>query len=354
MNKGRLEFFSQLTLCLIGVLVGGFLFFRYLFLPLLPFLIAWCAALVLRPLAAFLSARLHIPRRVVSIVLTVLSVCVGLGGIIALTVYGIGSAWEFLSELAADEEVFDILSKITNPIGALFGESEAAAALEERMGEAVREAMSSLVGRLVGLLTDVISSVPRVLFFILITVISAIYFAADVDGINARVLSLLPQKVGRWVVNMKQRFFSAGLKYLRSYLIIMLITALEILIGLLILRVNKPLLLALLISLLDMLPVIGVGTVLVPWSVFHLLFGSLSRGIGLAVLFAVNVILRQLIEPKILGKSLGIHPIISLVLLYLGYSVLGLFGLLLVPLFAVVLNILLDKKNSAQVGKGLS
>ena len=138
----------------------------------------------------------------------------------------------------------------------------------------------------------------------------------------------------------------------RSYLIIMLITASEMLVGFLVIGVNNAPLLALCVSLLDMLPVIGVGTVLVPWSVFELLFGNFSRGIGLSVLFFVNLVVRQIIEPKILGKNLGIHPIISLVMLYLGYAVFGIFGLLLVPLFAVILNILIDKKNSSEVAKG--
>lgn len=351
MNRERLEYFSHLTVCLIGVFGVGFVFLRYLFVPILPFLIAWCVALLLRPLAGFISSRTHIPKKAVSVILTTLAVTVGLGGAVTLTVYGVGSAWELLSGLAVDEEaVFDFLSKLTNPIGALFGESEAAAALEKELGAAVRGALSTLLSGVVNIITGVVSAVPRVLFFILITVIAAIYFALDLDNVNARVLSILPEFLAEKLRSFKNKFFTAGIKYIRSYLIIMLITAAEMLVGLLILGVGKAPLLAVIISLLDMLPVIGVGTVLVPWSVFEILFGNTGRGIGLAVLFLVNLIVRQIIEPKIVGKNLGIHPILSLVLLYLGYTLLGILGLLLVPMFAVVLNILINKYDSSEVG----
>jgi predicted PurR-regulated permease PerM len=151
------------------------------------------------------------------------------------------------------------------------------------------------------------------------------------------------------MIKLKDRFFKVGVKYIRAYLIIMLITFVIMLTGFLIMRVENALLLASVIALLDVLPLIGVGTVLVPWSVFQLLFGNLYLGIGLALIFVVNEVVRQISEPKIVGKSLGIHPLVSLVLLYVGYSVLGIAGLLLVPLISVILNVITDKNDAAEV-----
>ena len=91
-------------------------------------------------------------------------------------------------------------------------------------------------------------------------------------------------------------------------------------------------------ALLDALPLIGVGTLLVPWSIYQFIFGDVRVGVGLLVLFGVHEILRQITEPKIIGKSLGIHPVLSLILLYVGYSIFGFFGLLLIPIAAVVVN----------------
>ena len=130
----------------------------------------------------------------------------------------------------------------------------------------------------------------------------------------------------------------------------MVITFAVIFTGLLILKVDNALLISLVVSVLDVLPLIGVGMILVPWGIFQIIFGSVPLGIGLFVLLGVSTVIRQFAEPKILGKNLGMHPIISLLLLYIGYSVLGIGGLLLVPIASVIINILIKKNNSTEVG----
>ena len=349
MSKERLEYLSRLVVTVLGAAAIVFLFVRFLLVPILPFLIAWAVALMLRPLAIFVSRKTHLPRSVVSVILAVLAVSIGIGGIVAIAVYAVGEAWQFFSGLSADEGLFDFLSKISDPITALFGEGEAALELETKLGDAIRSALSSLVGKLVGILTSVATSIPKVLFFILITVISAIYFSLDLDNINARIRRLLPNKAVEAIVKFKNGVFSVGAKYLRSYFILMLITFCIILTGLLILRVRNALLIGAIVAFLDLLPLIGVGTVLVPWSVYQLLFGSVGMGVGLILLLAVNVIVRQILEPRIVGKSLGIHPVISLVLLYVSYSTLGIGGIFLVPVVSVVLNAILNKNYSSEI-----
>ena len=136
-----------------------------------------------------------------------------------------------------------------------------------------------------------------------------------------------------------------GKRYVRSYLIIMGITFSVILVGLLILGVNNVILLSVIIAILDLLPIIGVGTVLVPWSIFELLLGNTGVGIGLIILLVLHELVRQFAEPRIIGKSIGVHPVISLLLLYVGYYALGFVGILFVPLLAVALNIFFDKRE---------
>ena len=119
-----------------------------------------------------------------------------------------------------------------------------------------------------------------------------------------------------------------------------------------IMRVEYALLAALVIAFLDMLPIIGVGAILVPWSIIQLALGNLSFGIGLLVLFLVHELIRQIIEPKIVGKHLGMHPIVTLMLIYIGYSLFGVLGLLLLPVFTVVIDVISNKDNSAEVDEG--
>lgn len=351
MNKEKIEYYAHLTLTLIGIALAAFVFFRYLFVPLLPFLIAWSTAFALRPLVRKISSKTGISRKAVGTTLAIITVTVGLAAIVSLAVLLLGEAWQLLSDLVTDERIYEILKKIANPIGSLFGEGEAAAELEGYLGETVKNAVNALAGGIVDVLTSIVRGIPSVLFFILITVIASIYFSLDLDNINARVRSFLPERVGNALSRLKDSFLSVGIKYIRSYLLLMLITFAVMLVGFLILRVENALLIAAVVSLLDILPLIGVGTVIVPWSVFAFLFGSAGQGIGLLVLLAVHEIIRQLAEPKIIGKSLGFHPIISLLLLYVGYATLGFAGLLLVPLVSVLINVLVNKNNTSEVGE---
>ena len=345
MNKERISFYANLTLTLFGVGIAVYLFFKYLFVALLPFLISWAAAFLLRPAVSFLSKKSRIPKKIISVALTILCVAVGLGLIVLFFVFAVREAWEFLSSIASDGRVLEVLTKITNPIGALFGESEGAGALSEHIGEAVSEGISGLVSRLVSLLSSIAASIPGVLFFILVTVISSVYFALDLDRINSAVKRILPEKAVRTLLGIKKCTFSVGVKYLRSYLIIMAITFAVMLSGLLILRVENAFLLSVIIAALDLLPIIGVGTVLVPWSVAELILGNTGMGVALILLLVFHELVRQFAEPKIIGKSIGVHPIVSLILLYAGYCVFGFLGILLVPVIAVALNIFFDRSE---------
>lgn len=116
----------------------------------------------------------------------------------------------------------------------------------------------------------------------------------------------------------------------------MLITLVEVWIGLLVLRVDYAFVLALLIAFADLLPILGTSSVLVPWAIFELLAGKFALGIGLLILTVILWILRNFTEPKIVGKQLGIHPVISLISMFAGVKLLGFTGLFIGPLIAIL------------------
>lgn len=349
MNKEKIEYYAHLTVTVLGIAVALYILFRYLFVSALPFLIAWATAFALRPLARRISDKTKISRKVVSTALAITTVSLGLGAVVAIVVLLLGEAWQLLSGFLGDERIYEIFDKILNPISSFFGEGEITSELESYLGDTIKGALSSVSAGIVDILTAIVKGIPSVLFFILITVIAAIYFSLDLDGINARVRSFLPKRIASSLVRVKNSFFSVGTKYIRSYLLLMLITFAVMCVGFLLIRVDNAILIAAAVSLLDLLPLIGVGTVLVPWSIVTLLLGGTGRGIGLIVLLVVHEIIRQLAEPKILGKNLGLHPIISLLLLYVGYVTLGFAGLLLTPLVSVAINLLIKKDDTPEV-----
>lgn len=340
MNKQKLEFY---VLLLVGIISGGVVAYfavKYLMPILAPFLLAWIIAMSVRSPAAKISERLHIKEPCVRLITAVLAVSV-IFTLLSIGVWqGASAVWRFLTDMGNGKlyEVLDTVSRV--PIADRLGIPDE---LYMRFEEAVSGMISTALSLIAEALSALVSFIPKSLFFILITVIALIYFALDLERINAYVKSKLPtgvsEKIGQW----KERFVSVFKKYVLSYLTLMLITFSLMLAGFWLIRVEHAFLLATVVALLDILPVIGVGTVLVPWSVFCFATGEGSLGIGLAVLFVINTVLRQIIEPKIVGKSLDMHPILTLILLYAGYLLLGIAGVLLVPIAALIIGMLINR-----------
>ena len=169
------------------------------------------------------------------------------------------------------------------------------------------------------------------------------------DKIAALITSVLPTRITDVIKKFRNSTLSVIKKYISSYLLILLMTYAIMLTGLWILRVEHVWVIALLIAVLDILPVLGVGTVLIPWSIFSFAEGNRALGIGLILLFVANAIIRQLAEPKIVGKSLNLHPIITLMMIYVGLSLFGIFGAIILPVIAVSIGVILKRDDSAEV-----
>lgn len=351
MNKEKLSTVCYLT---VTILAGVILFaigIKYVFAATLPFIIAWAMAFFVRPVAAFLSAHLHLPERPTRAALSLLALS-ALGSLLVFLVLRVGTEIvAFFSGIGENEKLLDIISGILDPPLGKLGDGEIFAELEEKLSSAIGDMISSLISGISGYITAFVSRIPGVFIFLVTLIIASVYFAYDLERINASVRRVLPPKIEKSVVSFKEKTLKTALVYFRSYLILMLMTFGIILAGLLILRVKYALMLAVVIALLDVLPVIGVGTVLIPWSVFCFISSDARLGIGLLVLFAVNALIRQFAEPKIVGRSLGMHPLLTLVLLYFGYSFLGIAGILLMPVFAVVLKSLLEKDKTADINE---
>jgi sporulation integral membrane protein YtvI len=221
--------------------------------------------------------------------------------------------------------------------------------IDSVIANVITSTVSSITSWIPGALLGIIGKLPSLMIFLLITVISCFYFSSDIDRINQKTVSLLPMKMQKKVPDIKKRLFKRISGYVRAYFILLLLTFGELLVGFSVLRVPYPLILAVVISILDILPLLGVGTVLIPWSIISFAIGDHKLGIGLLVLFAVNSIVRELLEPKIVGKSLNIHPLLMLALIYVGYALFGIQGLFMIPVIAVLLGFFIKKKDSAEI-----
>ena len=160
----------------------------------------------------------------------------------------------------------------------------------------------------------------------------------DFDRIKLFIRKNLPEKPLRVAVNVKNSFLEMIWQFIKSYAIIFCITVAEITVGMLIVDAKSPLLIGILIGIFDALPIVGSGMILLPWSIITLLTGNTVRGLSIFIIYVVVVVVRQIIEPKIVGKHVGLRPIVTLTCMYAGSKLFGgLVGLFGLPITAAII-----------------
>ncbi len=336
---------AAVTVCVAGALFLLYLLFDVVFTVLLPFLLAFLLAALTHPLARRLSARMRLPLGVVSVTLTFFSLFV-LGALCYLFFSTAVTEMGRLVALLGDEnsEIYARISQFFDTVRGLFsklpqGFSRLFSFATDIIGDPQTFFYAQLQGFVARLgealptfVAGVLRALPRVLFFLLVTVIACFYFSLEYTKITGFLSGVLPRGMGaRLPVIGKSLRATAG-KYVAAYGLLFLITFGELLVGLFFVGADYVLLPAIIIAFLDLLPILGVGVALIPWGVFALVLRDTRLGVGLLVLYLVITVVRQVVEPHIVGKSLGLHPIPMLVGLYAGLTLFGIAGALLGPL----------------------
>ena len=178
-------------------------------------------------------------------------------------------------------------------------------------------------------------SIPGLLIKIIITVVSSFYIALDHPSVLRFLKRLIPVGQRDFVVQAVGYARTAVLAYIKSYSIMFCLTFLELWIGLLILKVPYTAGLAFGIAVFDLMPILGVGGILLPWGFVALVMGKLPMGIGVIVLYLIIAAVRNAVEPRIVGKHIGLHPLATLVAMVVGLKLAGLVGMLLLPISLV-------------------
>lgn len=327
------------VLYLIAAIVILFLSMEYVLPLLLPFLLGSLMALGVEPEVRFLQQKLHFPRFLAS----VLGITVGL-----ILLFGLVAALTTLL-LRQLQRLGNALPELTVTVSSglellqswLLGLSDS---LPQEMGETVERSIISLFGsgsrlleRFAGI---VLSSANRILGWLpegalsLGTgILSAYMISIELPRLKKISLLSAESKFLSFFRNLKNILLSYG----KAQLLLMGIIFTMLLIALWFFHVPFSPLWAFLIALIDAIPVLGTGVVLVPWSVVCMLQGAQSRSIGLILLFAATTIGRTVLEPKLLGKELGLDPLLTLIAMYIGFRLWGIMGLILAPLGAVVI-----------------
>ncbi len=343
---------ERLSAILLTVCLGGLLFYcvlRFAFPILLPFLLAWVIAFPLRPLSQKLSKKSRLPQPVCAILLLLITVGLGAWGLAAAVGRLLSELGGLVNRLLSDGGLLDALGAAGTWLESLaehFGLDGGGGDLRQKIHEMATGMIGSLLSAVASGLPElvgrILSSLPTVLFVTVLTVIAGYYFCVDWDRVSAVLLSFVPARWRRHLHAARVRGREMFARYIKAYLWLLAITFALLLAGLLILGVDYAFLLALLIAVLDLLPVLGVGTVLLPWSVVMLIGRHFYVGFGLILLYLIITLVRQVLEPRLVGKSLGLHPLVMLFATYAGFYLFGLVGMILGPVVALPIKYLLE------------
>ena len=362
MDKIDYKQVASKLLCYVAFGILGYIFIRYALGYIMPFLIAWGIAYLIFPLANELSSRVKISRKLCSLFLLLILLT-----IIAASLFLIGDRLlyeiqNFLSSISAnsDEIAAFIQKSVENiktigeklPIINKLQNTELIEGITENVNAFITTLWQSLFETLgtaiPNLAASIVTILPNALFVALITVIACFYFAIDIDVLHSKLKSALKPKTLDYVRKLKKRMENGFKKYIKAYLILFAITSAELFVGFLVLGVDYAFALAVLIAIVDFLPVFGTGAILVPWGIIALLIKNYYIGIGILLLFVIITVIRQVIEPKIVGKSLGVHPLLTLVTIYLGFKLFGFFGMVFLPI-AVLIFFSKDEEENEKI-----
>ena len=321
-----------------------YLIFRYLLNLLLPFVIALLVAWLLRPLGRLYRQRA--PKLASALIVVTVLLFYLLLGVLAMLLLvdlltglaqylgklpelytqtiepGLRNLYANAQDLAArfDPSVADVVNMVLPQV-------------ISSVGGAVTNFSVTAVGKLTGLVT----ALPSVLISALIAVIASFFTAVSYDSMKAFLQRNLPAKFTETAGYAIRSFRNIIRQYGKSYLLVMLITFGELTLGLLIIGVRRAILLAALIAIFDIFPVVGAGAILLPWAVISLIQGKTLQALGLLILYVVILVVRQFLEPKVVGKQVGLPPLVTLACMFVGTSLFGAWGLFGLPIGAAIL-----------------
>lgn len=317
-----------------------------LLLFFLPFVIGWGIAAIANPFVRFLEKKVKLVRKHSSVLIVV--------GVLALT---IGVLYLLISKLVSELSGFigDIpgyYQTVSAELNLLLIKAESilqflpvkvqnsVSQFVSNLGEYLNLAVQKIASPTVVVAGNVVKSIPAALVYMVVTIFSAYLFIVDRDKIMETVNRYTPAGGTKYYKYLKTNVRHLLGGYFLAQFKIMFIIAVVLAVGFLVLGVDYALLLAILIAVLDFLPILGTGTILIPWALIRLLSGQYAFAFGLVIIYVLTLVLRQVIQPKIVGDTLGLDPLLTLLFLYLGFKISGIAGMILaVPLGMLLISL---------------
>ena len=325
---------------ILGIYIGFKLSIFYM-----PFLIAFVITLLIEPIIRKVMKYTNLTRKVSAII----TMIIVFGIIIGFLIWGISNIIaESNNLLVGLNDYVGKISKFTNEItnSIKFNKIQMPENIKNIIDNSTNDIIKTLSNTARIWLNNIINSIrylPTILIYIGITALATYFICADRIYILDQIEYHLPKK---WANNLgiHARNITESLgNYLKAQAILILIAFIIVLIGLYIFKfmgwnVEYPLIAALGIGFVDALPILGSGTVMIPWAIISATNGNINLAVGLIVLYIIIIVTRQLIEPKIVSNHIGIHPIFTLIAMYTGFKIIGVIGMFVGPIILIIIK----------------
>lgn len=341
-----MSYLSILKKFIIGILIiVSFLLIFKLTIFYIPFLIAYIISIIIDPIIKFVNKKAHFSRKVSSIIVlaTMFSI------IAALLVWGIVRLVAETTNLLEGLNIYleKTLNFISDKISSFdFTKYKVSNNVINIFEDTTTDYLNTITKYLKELLTKIlnyITSLPNMLINTIITILATYFITSDKFYILDRMEHHLSKKmVGKITKHAKEITSSLG-GYLKAEIILSIITFMVVLTGLNIfyligMNVDYPILMAIVIGFVDALPILGAGSVMIPWSIILFINSNNSLAFSVIGLYIFIVVLKQLLEPKLVSNNIGIHPIFTLIAMYTGFKLIGIIGLLIGPIVLIIVK----------------
>lgn len=319
------------------VTATAYLVLKYAVFWIMPFLIAFIMATVLEKPVNVLTKKLKLSRRAASAVCTVgayFSIIFLLYTVFAGVIVQLKDFLEYIPTAV------EKLTQSFERYGQIIENS-----LPQEISEMINDAAESIKNgfsfpteKILGIfvhIKNIASYIPSLLLSVFVSAVSTYLISSDYKNISDYVKKMLPKGAVAAISKTRSYMISNVLCWLKAQLHLIMITFAELVIGFIIIRAEYAGIVAALTALIDALPVFGVGTVLIPWALVSMISGDYVRAVSLIIIYAVVALVRSVTEPHIVGKSIGLHPLASIISVYVGFEFFGILGMFFMPLLVI-------------------
>ncbi len=344
-----------------GIIAGLYYFIiNYAFGYVFPFFFAAALSIFLQPAVRFISKKLKLKAHgFISTIMVLFIVCVVVGALVLVLSSLINELKDFASYFFSRfKSIDDIINVVKDWVMGIV------VALPKGIGATVSAKVNEFFNSLstggtefdLGMLSTPISGawgfvkgVPSFIISIVVTIISCVFMTSEYDLMRDMILDILPVEKGKKLVKAKGTVTKGVGKLVKAYATIMFITFTEVFLGLNLMKLIGVYdggyipIISFVVCIVDIIPVLGTGTIVIPWAIYSLFTGNIGLGIGLVILYGVITVLRQIIEPKLVANQVGLPSIVTIMAMFLGGRVFGAFGIILLPLTVIVIKLMYDE-----------